>query len=313
MTTGLPFISRKTEEVHLLTGLRDVVAAPGEDRFDGFVCDVWGVLHDGISAYSSAPECLIRLRALGKPVVLLSNAPRPSASIISQLAGFGYKYGPGGHYDHLVTSGDATRLAIESRYYGNTLLHIGPDRDLPLLENLDVECAGITDSQFALCTGLYNDETETPEDYRDLLRDMLARDLPLLCANPDNVVMRGGKLIYCAGAVARSYAAMGGAVTFFGKPYPGVYQHCLAAISQRIGRPAQPARVLTIGDGLLTDVAGSQAAGMPALFISGGIHAQELDAKAPALGPPVLLDALSQACARAKIKLPDAVMHSFIW
>ncbi|CAN0415880.1 unnamed protein product, partial [Phaeothamnion confervicola] len=110
----------------------------------------------------------------------------------------------------------------------------------------------------------------------DLLRDLVARDLPLLCANPDNVVMRGGRLIYCAGAIARAYALIGGTVIFFGKPYPGVYQHCLDVISKSLGRPALPSRVLAIGDGLPTDITGSQNAGMPSLFISGGIHAQEL-------------------------------------
>ena len=282
-----------------------------QNHYDGFVCDVWGVLHDGVSPYPGAAECLRQLRALGKPVLLLSNAPRPAPAIMRQLSGFGFDAGPAGHYDRLITSGDATRAAMAGGYYGTSLLHIGPDRDLPLLEGLDVEIGTLANSQFALCTGLFDDETEGPEDYRGLLKDLLARGLPMLCANPDNVVMRGGKQIYCAGAVARAYAAMGGAVTFFGKPWPGVYSLCLDALREILGRPVSPSRVLAIGDGLHTDIAGGNAAGMPTLFLSGGIHAEELGGAFAS--PQALLVALGAACEKEKIKQPGAVIYRFVW
>jgi HAD superfamily hydrolase (TIGR01459 family) len=298
----------------MISRMRELVDAPStmpDAPYDAFVCDVWGVLHDGVAPYPGVGECLRRLRARGKPVVLLSNAPRPAPSIARQLAGFGFVDGPDGHYDRLITSGDATRAAIASGYYGASLLHIGPDRDMPLIEGLDVECGTPENSQFALCTGLYDDENESPEDYRHLLAKLLSRSLPMLCANPDEVVMRGGKQIYCAGAVARAYAAMGGAVTFFGKPYPGVYSLCLDALREILGRKVPASRVLAIGDGLYTDIAGGQAAGMPTLFLSGGIHAAELGSAAGSSDE--LIAALKMACATAKIRLPDAVMHRCIW
>ncbi len=294
--------------------MRDLVGpddGAGQDQYDGFICDVWGVLHDGVAPYPGVADCLRRLRDLGKPVVLLSNAPRPSPLVAHHLAGFGYVHGPDGHYDRLITSGDATRTAIAGGYYGASLLHIGPDRDLPLLEGLDVECGTVANSQFALCTGLYDDETQTPEDYRDLLRELLARSLPMLCANPDDVVMRGGKQIYCAGAVARTYAAMGGAVTFFGKPFPGVYSMCLDAMQKILGRAVTPSRVLAIGDGLYTDIFGAHSAGMPTLFLSGGIHAEEMGGVSGT--PEMVLPALKIACARAKTALPTAVIYRMVW
>lgn len=301
-----------TRQPLMLSGLRDLFAhSPegGEAPFAGVICDVWGVLHDGVAPYPGTPDALIRLRQHAGPVILLSNAPRPSESIIPQLTRFGYHSGPEGHFDRIITSGDATRAAIASGAYGNVLLHIGPERDMPLLEGLEVERASIHDSQFALCTGLFDDERETPVDYNDLLRELLARKLPMLCANPDNVVMRGGKMIYCAGAVARAYAAMGGAVTFFGKPYPGVYRLCLDALGEMLGRAARPERVLAIGDALSTDIAGGQAVNMPTLLVSGGIHQEEL-----ALGETgVNLPALKEACVKADVAPPSAVIPRCIW
>ena len=312
MTGSLPLRFNQTRQPLVLSGLRDLFADTpdgGRDQYDGVICDVWGVLHDGISPYPGVAGALSQLRLKAGPVILLSNAPRPSESIIRQLADFGYHSGAGGHYDRLVTSGDAARAAIASGFYGSTLLHIGPERDMPLLEGLDVECATLHNSHFALCTGLYDDERETPEDYRDLLREILARDLPMLCANPDNVVMRGGKMIYCAGAVARAYAAMGGTVTFFGKPYPGVYRLCLDALGNTRGRPARPERVLAIGDGLSTDIAGGQAVNMPTLLVSGGIHREELAVE----GAGIDLAALNEACVKAKTAPPSAVIPRCVW
>lgn len=307
-------INSQPQPVRIVSGMRELIAAAGgapQGAYDAIICDVWGVLHDGVAPYPGVSECLRQIRQQGIPVVLLSNAPRPASSVARHLAGFGYIDGPDGHYDRLVTSGDAARAAMASGYYGASLLHIGPDRDLPLIEGLDVECGTAGNSQFVLCTGLYDDETETPDDYRDPLQKLLARSLPMLCANPDNVVMRGGKQIYCAGAVARLYAAMGGAVTFFGKPYPGVYRMCLDALQEITGRAVAPARVLAAGDGLHTDIAGGNAAGMPTLFLSGGIHAEELGGEFAS--QQALLVALRAACEKEKIKQPGAVIYRFVW
>jgi HAD superfamily hydrolase (TIGR01459 family) len=314
MTKDIDNLFSQPGQVLMLSGMHEIVntATPLAGRdFDGCICDVWGVLHDGVAPYPGVPECLRRLRALGKPVILLSNAPRPSASVARQLAAMGYEAGPDGHYDRLITSGDATRSAIANGYYGVSLLHIGPERDLPLLDGLDIECGNVTNSQFVLCTGLYDDERETPLDYRGLLEALLARQLPMVCANPDEIVMRGGKQIYCAGAVARAYEAIGGAVTYFGKPYPGVYRLCLDALDEILGRPVLPSRVLAMGDGLYTDISGGHSAGMPTLFLSGGIHAEELGGISGS--PDTVLSALKQACAKAKTGLPSAVIYRLVW
>lgn len=314
MSKDIDNLSAQPGQVLTLSGMHEIMTPdlPLAGRhFDGFICDVWGVLHDGVAPYPEVPECLRHLRALGKPIVLLSNAPRPSASVTRQLAAMGYEAGPDGHYDRLITSGDATRSAIANGYFGVSLLHIGPERDLPLLDGLDIEYGTIANSQFVLCTGLYDDERETPLDYHKLLAALLARQLPMVCANPDEIVMRGGKQIYCAGAVARAYEAIGGAVTYFGKPFPGVYRMCLDALDEILGHEILPSAVLAIGDGLYTDIYGGKSANMPTLFLSGGIHAQEFGGIS---GPPVVfLPMLEQACAKAKISLPDMVMHRLVW
>lgn len=292
----------------MLLAMRELVAS---QAYAAVVCDVWGVLHDGVAAYAGAAECLAKLRALGMPVVLLSNAPRPSQSIIRQLADFGYRAGANGHYDAIVTSGDATRAAITDGYYGQSVMHLGPQRDLPLLEGLDIEFAGPQQAAVVLCTGLYDDTRETPGDYRDLLQSLLLRNVPMLCANPDIVVMRGGDSIYCAGALARAYAAIGGAVIYFGKPYPGVYQRCMQHITRILGHKIQPEAVLAIGDGLQTDMAGAHASGLSTLFISGGIHGAELNASAAPT--PAERAALVQMCATLGQAPPGAVLYRLVW
>lgn len=296
----------------MLNGIGALVS--GQSAGDGYaaiICDIWGVLHDGVAAYSGAAECLAKLRAAGLPVILLSNAPRPSQLIIPQLSDFGYRCGGDGHYDAIVTSGDATRSAITDGYYGQSIMHLGPERDLPLLDGLDIEFAGPGQAAAVLCTGLYDDTQETPDDYHSLLRDLLRRNVPMLCANPDIVVMRGDKSIYCAGALARAYAAMGGAVTYFGKPYPGVYRLCMRHITRILGRAVDPVAVLAIGDGLQTDIAGARACGLSSLFISGGIHGAELDAAAsPVPGDQA---ALMKLCSVLNLAPPDNVSYRLVW
>ncbi|MCB8836970.1 TIGR01459 family HAD-type hydrolase [Aurantimonas sp. VKM B-3413] len=235
-------------------------------------CDIWGVVHNGERKHPAAEEALVAARSGGARVVLLTNSPRPAAAVMEQLDGFGVTREA---YDAVVTSGDATRALIAES--GGPVFHIGPERDLDLFAGLDVERTGSPDAaRAAVATGLYHDEKETPDDYRDLLADLKARDLSMICANPDIVVHRGERLIYCAGALARDYAAAGGKVELAGKPHAPIYRQAM-----RVGDIAQDTGILAIGDGLMTDVKGANDFGCDVLLIIHGIHGAEFGA-APA-------------------------------
>lgn len=241
-------------------------------QYDLILCDVWGVLHNGVAAFPSACDALTKARAGGASVVLVSNAPRPNRFIMGMLDGLGV---PRAAYDAIVTSGDVTREMLEARP-GARLFHLGPERDLGTFDGLDLTLAPLEEADVVVCTGLLDDEVETPEDYRDTLAAMKARDLPFICANPDLVVERGDKLIYCAGAIALAYEEIGGKALWCGKPYRPIYDTAFAKAEVIRGGAIDRARVLGIGDALRTDIAGANDAGFDSLFISGGIHAQEL-------------------------------------
>jgi HAD superfamily hydrolase (TIGR01459 family) len=249
-------------EIRRIHGLAELA-----DRYDGLLCDVWGVVHNGVEVYRPAIEALERFRTDRGPVVLVSNAPRPHPPIEGQLASLGV---PRGAYDRLVTSGDVTRAAL-ARRPGAKVLHLGPPRDLPLYEGLDVVFVEETEAELVSCTGLYDDTCDVPEDYRPLLERLAARGLPMVCANPDIVVERGGQLVYCAGALARLYRELGGEAILAGKPYRPIYEEALGALDG-IDR----SRVLAVGDALATDLRGARDAGLDAVFVTGGIHAGEL-------------------------------------
>src|SRR3712207_6398072 len=168
------------------------------DNYDLFLCDAWGVLHNGVKAYEAASDALTRFRAKGGRVVLVSNAPRPGASVGTQLDGFGV---PRTAYDAIVTSGDLTRLAIQERI-DRIVHHIGPPRDMPIYTGLDVRFGSIEEADYVVCTGFDNDEEETVEDYRPQLTAMRRRNLLMVCANPDLVVERGHMILPCAGTIA---------------------------------------------------------------------------------------------------------------
>ncbi|SDT91520.1 TIGR01459 family HAD-type hydrolase [Stappia sp. ES.058] len=240
--------------------------APG---YKAVLCDVWGVLHNGVSAFPKACEALQRYRAeTGGKVVLITNAPRPSPPILEQLARL---YVPRDAFDAVVTSGDVTRAQLQA--HGDVpVMHIGPERDHSLFEGLDLTLTDEAGAGQAVCTGLVDDERETPEDYRALLERMIARDLPLLCANPDIVVERGDTLIWCAGAIARLYEDLGGRVIILGKPHAPIYEAALARVAELAGEPVAKADILAIGDGLPTDIRGAVANEIDVLFITGGIH-----------------------------------------
>ncbi|NIX78030.1 TIGR01459 family HAD-type hydrolase [Microvirga terricola] len=245
---------------------------PLADRYDLVLCDVWGVLHNGVKAYETASEALTRFREGGGRVVLVSNAPRPGAAVGTQLDGFGV---PRTAYDAIVTSGDLTRLAIEERVH-NLVHHIGPARDMPIYAGLDIRFGSIAEAEYVVCSGFENDELETVETYRPRLEAMLERKLWMVCANPDLIVERGNVIVPCAGALGVAYEEMGGDVYYAGKPHAPIYDRAIAVAASLNGRPIAKDRVLAIGDAIRTDIAGAAGFGIDSLLIARGIHAEEL-------------------------------------
>ena len=247
----------------IISGLREIAG-----EYDALICDVWGVVHNGVRAFQPAVDALRMFRAERGRVVLLTNAPRPPSGVEAQLPNFGV---PRDCYDAVVTSGGVARDYLARRAEKATLpiVHLGPERDLSLFQGLDVELCGPERASVVLCSGLYDDDNETPEHYREILAEMKARDLTMICANPDVVVQRGGKIVHCAGGLARAYEEMGGKVAYYGKPHAPIYEVALEAA----GKPLRP---LVIGDGLETDIRGANMMGMDALFVAQGIHAGEL-------------------------------------
>jgi HAD superfamily hydrolase (TIGR01459 family) len=241
------------------------------DRYDALLCDVWGVIRNGHVAFPDACEALATFAATRGPVVLISNAPRPSAAIHAQLDALGV---PRRAWTAFVSSGDATRVLLAERAPGPAW-KIGPDRDAALYEGLGLEFSEPDAATFISCTGPNDDETETPEDYRERLAAGARRGLTMICANPDRVVQRGDRLIYCGGALADLYAALDGPVVMAGKPYAAIYDLAVTEATALLGRPLERSRILCIGDGMPTDVKGAADQGLDCLFIAAGIHGAE--------------------------------------
>jgi HAD superfamily hydrolase (TIGR01459 family) len=274
--------------------------APG---YDVLLCDVWGVVHNGVGSFPRACDALTRVRARGAAVVFITNSPRPSDVVMRQLETLQV---PRESYDAIVSSGDVTRGVIQSRP-GQSLYHLGPKRDYSIFSGLDVDFAGPERADYVVCSGLENDEVETPEDYRDRLQAMRERGLFMVCANPDVVVERGDRLVYCAGALADLYAAMGGEVLYAGKPYRPIYDMALQKAETAVGKPPALRRVLAVGDSLRTDLKGARALGVDFLFVTSGIHAEELGGRETP-EPGALAGAFATAGAT-----PDAVMRDLVW
>ncbi|HYD71468.1 TIGR01459 family HAD-type hydrolase [Azospirillum sp.] len=252
-----------------LTGLSSVV-----DRYDGLILDLWGVIHDGEKAYPGVPEALERLNAAGKVLCLLSNAPRRPDGVIRKLEGMGIGRD---RYAHVMTSGEATYEALRDRddpwhaALGRRLYHIGPDRDIDVFDGLDYTVVPTPEeADFVVNTGIV-DFSETMADYEPQLAACAARKLPMVCANPDLIVMVGDGMVICAGTLAARYEELGGAVFYHGKPHAPVYERCL-----RLMGISDHARILAVGDSLRTDVAGANAAGIDVALVTGGIHREEL-------------------------------------
>jgi HAD superfamily hydrolase (TIGR01459 family) len=278
--------------------------APLAANYDVVLSDVWGVVHNGVAATTEACDALTRFRVGGGRVVLITNAPRPGVVVARKT--LDPLRVPATVYDGIVSSGDVTHALIAARA-GQRVFHIGPPRDLPIFEGLDAPVAPLESADYVVCSGLSDDTAETPRDYHEVIERMRARALPMICANPDVVVERGDQLVYCAGAIADLYAAAGGPVVYAGKPYRPIYEQAMAIAEAAIGRKVEHRRVLAIGDSLRTDIKGAEAFGIDSLFVTAGIHAEELgDRHDPNLA------ALNRIFADAGIA-PKAVARRLAW
>jgi HAD superfamily hydrolase (TIGR01459 family) len=260
-----------------LAGLSEIAGG-----YDAVFCDIWGVLHDGIAAFKPASDALVAFRRTGGTVVLITNAPRLSGPIREQVLRFGVSPQA---FDAIVTSGDVT-IALVVERVDEPMRFIGPRRDLSLVDAVTEmtgrrpKMVGADEASYALCTGLFDDSKETPEDYENELRAMAARGITMICANPDIVVHRGAELIYCAGALARRYEEIGGRAIYAGKPHAPIYETAIREAAAARGATLARKRILAIGDGMMTDIAGAVGAGLDALFIADGIHRDESDSSA---------------------------------
>jgi len=252
-----------------LTGFSQIAS-----DYDAVLSDVWGVIHNGVTAHPSASEALVNYRRQGGHVVLITNAPRPSEPILAMLDRLGV---PREAYDAIVSSGDVTRSMI-AKYSGKVIHHVGPpSEDDALYEGLDVIRGSAEDAAVVVVTDLDTDD-DTPEMYRKRAEFWLSRKLKMICANPDRVVEHGEKIIYCGGALGDLYSAMGGMVLMAGKPYMPIYEEAFRMAEKAAGRQLSKGRTLAIGDSVRTDAAGAAQFGVDLLFITGSIHAAELDA-----------------------------------
>lgn len=288
--------------IAIIDGLAEVA-----DNYDLFIFDLWGVVHNGVETYPGAADCLSRLRRRGDKVVLLSNAPRPSASVALHLAELGVNRDL---YDWLLTSGEATASSIAATAQGSgpnagpAYYHLGPARSQATLDACGGREVPMDAAEIIICTGLFDDEADQAEDYREILEPAVERGLQMICANPDIVVMRGEKMIPCAGAVAAYYEDLGGTVRRFGKPFPAIFDRLFAEFPD-----IQRVRALMVGDALATDILGARQAGIDAIWIAGGIHADAMG-----LGPDGQLDRDSADSLAAQAgERPMAIMPWLQW
>jgi len=249
------------------------------DGYDVAFVDLWGCLHNGIIAFPAAVSALEKFRDKGGIVFLLTNAPRPKETVQIQLDGLKV---PRDLYQEVTTSGDAARVALGSGSFGQKIFHIGPERDLAFFEPTDeipglkgIERVPLTQADSVVCTGLFDDQTETPDDYDAILLEARNRGLRMLCANPDIVVDLGHKRIYCGGAIAAAYCERGGEALYFGKPHPPIYDLARNRLTALTGRVIPDKRIICIGDGIGTDIRGALGEDMDSLFITGGLAAEE--------------------------------------
>ncbi len=248
-----------------IRGISEIV-----ENYDAVLCDVWGVLHNGVAAWQGAIEALGNFRKTGKPTFLLTNAPRPNAEVLGQLDKLDV---PSGTFDQVVTSGDVTRNLISN--LNQPVFHIGTKFDKSIFSGLDINLVDWENAGAVVCTGLYDDFNETPDDYAELLNNLKSRELLFICANPDLVVEHGNIMRWCAGALAREYSKIGGKTQIVGKPHDPVYRHAHKLLNQAAGNELKKSKILAIGDGINTDIAGALGYGLDVVYISAGIHSEE--------------------------------------
>jgi HAD superfamily hydrolase (TIGR01459 family) len=249
-------------------GLRHLVS-----DVDVLLSDIWGVVHNGLVAFPDACAALRNFRDQGGTVILITNAPRPADSVQRQLRKLEVADDT---YDAIVSSGDLTRNFIAG-HPGERIFWIGPERDSSIHRGLDTALVPLEQADYIVCTGLFDDETESAENYREMLLKARERKLTLICANPDIVVERGDRLIYCAGAIAELYVELGGEAIFYGKPHRPIYERAMALAAERRGHAVPLNRVLAIGDSVRTDLTGAHGVGIDCLFVARGIHSEQFE------------------------------------
>jgi HAD superfamily hydrolase (TIGR01459 family) len=297
--------SSDSSHVPFIAGLREIA-----EDYDAILCDGWGVLIDGRRHFPEAAEALKRFRAKGGTVVLITNASRPDEEVRRQLLGLGV---PQDCFDDLVSAGELALREIVARD-GQAVYHLGPARDDGLFREAarrlgaPIMRVGPESADYVVCTGLFDERNETPADYDEQLATLKARDLTMLCANPDIVVAIGNDLVYCAGALAERYAAIGGRVLTFGKPRAPIYAAALERLKILHGGEVDKSRALAIGDGAFTDLAGAGRAGLDCLFIIHGVHREELHPEGGALDETALESLFTRAGAR-----PKALARELFW
>lgn len=285
--------SSKQSAVPIITSIEPLL-----DGIEAWICDIWGVVHNGLAAFPSAVDACVRFRQRGGTVLLLTNAPRPAPAIEEQLAKLQV---PKAAYDAVLTSGDLTLQLIAERRH-EPLTHLGPDRDRGLFAGQQLTMVGLDDARTIVCSGLHDDERDTAEDYRARLIGPARRNVPMICANPDVTVARGNRVIPCAGALAAVYESLGGNVIYAGKPYLPVYDRAFEMIAEARGRPVAKAATLGIGDGINTDIRGALTAGIQAVLVASPVHLPE------PLSPASLAHALEPLPGR-----PAAAMSALAW
>ncbi|HUT49047.1 MAG TPA: TIGR01459 family HAD-type hydrolase [Alphaproteobacteria bacterium] len=301
-TPDTPAISESADALPIVDGLASLAG-----EYDGFIVDLWGTVHNGVEPLPGAVDCLERLKALGKPVLILSNAPRRAGEVAERMRAMGIS---DACYDAVCSSGEAAHMALRDRSdrfhagLGRACFLLGPPEDDSVIAGLDFERVdSIKTAHFILAIGAYRSR-DTARDYDGLLEGATQRRLAMVCANPDLEVLRGGAREICAGAIAARFEIFGGEVRYHGKPHPPIYAASLALMGLR-----KDARILSIGDALPTDIKGANAAGLDALLITGGIHAETLGIEAGETPDPAALDRLmAEHGAR-----PRAAAAAFRW
>lgn len=285
----------------LLAGIRDII-----DETDAFFVDVWGVLHDGVQPYAPVIDCLRHIKAAGKPVCLLSNAPRRAHLVADSLSEMGIGRDL---YTEIVTSGEVTRTILSANAdqghdaYGRNCLQMGIGRYLTLIDDLDYQVVEkLGDADFILCAGPGSYDASIG-DFDAFLAAAAQRDVPMICANPDINVMVGNDIVACGGAIAQMFEQKGGRVMYVGKPHAAVYAAAARALG--IGRDA---RVFGVGDSPRTDVAGARGYGINSLLIAGGLHKDELHG-----ADRMLCGHRIESFLTPETPVPDAIASQLSW